>query len=934
MGKRVIGWMVLASLVLAGSASAELVGYWRLDDGAGTTAVDSSGNGHDGALIGNPQWAEEGVFGGALSFAGSPDKVDVPYSAQLNPATEFSATVWANVDPGGSGHRSPITSRDDYPQRGYIIYVEPGNTWQYWIGVGSGWNNTAGPAVDLGEWTHVAITYLEGEKKFYINGELVAEGSGEISTNTAQVLRIGAGATEGDGNYFFVGLVDDVALFDHALSQAEVLDVMDGIAPEELAANPSPANEEEGVLRDVVLGWDPGVYAAAHDVYLGTSFDDVNDASRTDARDVLVSQDQSDATYDAGRLEFGQTYYWRVDEVNAAPDSTIFKGDVWSFAVEPLAYPITDIVATSNGDSEADEGPENTVNGSGLDAADQHSVESGDMWVSYPAADGSLWIQYEFDAVYKLHEMLVWNYNVQFESLLGFGVKNAIVEYSEDGANWTALGDVEFVQATGTVDYTANSTVEFGGVPARYVRIDVNGGFGTMGKYGLSEVRFMYIPVQGRKPEPADGATEVAVDTELSWRAGREAVSHEVYLSDDADAVAGGTALVDTVTDSGYAPSDLEFGNTYYWKVAEVNEAEAVSSWAGSVWSFTVQEYGLIEDFEAYDDDLNRIYDTWIDGWINGTASVVGYATEPFAEQVTIHGGRQSMPLEYDNSIAPYYSETSRTWASAQDWTAGGAVSLRLHFHGAADNEAETLYVAIEDASSNVAVVTNEDPNAALATSWQTWTISFSTLTAAGVNVTAVETMYVGLGDRDNPSAGGAGIIYVDDIALGTPLAYRAKGDVTAAGDAIQGVPNDGDWPGAETPDLAIDDDTGTKYLHFKGETEPTGFQVTPSIGATIVTELTLTTANDAVERDPIAFELYGSNEGLDGPYTLIASGDVVDFAGEAEWPRYTTNETPMTFDNDVAYQHYQLLFPSVRDAGSANSMQIAEVELIGVVAP
>ena len=88
--------------------------------------------------------------------------------------------------------------------------------------------------------------------------------------------------------------------------------------------------------------------------------------------------------------------------------------------------------------------------------------------------------------------------------------------------------------------------------------------------------------------------------------------------------------------------------------------------------------------------------------------------------------------------------------------------------------------------------------------------------------------------------------------------------------------------------------------------------------------------------RDPVAFELYGSNEGIDGPYTLIASGDIVDFAGDAEWPRFTQNETAITFANDVAYTSYQLLFTAIRGpvGGSVNSMQIAEIELIGVLAP
>ena len=160
-----------------------------------------------------------------------------------------------------------------------------------------------------------------------------------------------------------------------------------------------------------------------------------------------------------------------------------------------------------------------------------------------------------------------------------------------------------------------------------------------------------------------------------------------------------------------------------------------------------------------------------------------------------------------------------------------------------------------------------------------------------------------------------------------------AQVDITSPADFIRGVPDDGDWPGGESPNLAIDDSVNTKYLHFKGETEPTGFQVTPSVRATIVTGLVLTTANDAAERDPTAFELSGSNVSLDGPYTLIARGDVVDFAGATSWPRFTKNTTPITFVNKDAYAHYQLLFTGIRDAASANSMQIAEVELLGTLA-
>ncbi|MHC4707574.1 MAG: right-handed parallel beta-helix repeat-containing protein, partial [Planctomycetota bacterium] len=180
-------------------------------------------------------------------------------------------------------------------------------------------------------------------------------------------------------------------------------------------------------------------------------------------------------------------------------------------------------------------------------------------------------------------------------------------------------------------------------------------------------------------------------------------------------------------------------------------------------------------------------------------------------------------------------------------------------------------------------------------------------------------------------------VVVVCALLLGGMI-QAAELDVTAPMDTIRGVPNDGvtdgsrnfGWPVHQHPSLAIDNDTSSKYLHFKGEIESTGFQVTPSASRTIVVGLTFTTANDFPARDPIAFELSGSNDSIDGPYELIASDYIVDFAQAEAWPRFTKNETPVFFDNDVTYDHYQVLFTAVRNPGSANSIQISEVELLG----
>jgi hypothetical protein len=476
-------------------------------------------------------------------------------------------------------------------------------------------------------------------------------------------------------------MIDDVRIFDHILTPEEVVEAMRGAAPA-LATNPNPATEATDVPRDVVLSWTAGEFAATHDVYFGTSFDDVNAASRANPMDVLASQAQAAATFDpAGLLDFSQTYYWRIDEVNAAPDNTVFRGEVWYFTTEPFAYAIQNIVATSNGISEPGVGPENTVNGSGLDAADQHTTVSDDMWLASAPEGEALYVLYEFDRVYKLHELLVWNYNVQFEMILGFGLKGVTVEYSENGTDWTALGDVEFAKATAKDTYVANTTVDLGGVPAKCVRLTVNSGWGMMAQYGLSEVRFLYIPAHARQPQPADGAADVDVNTSLAWRAGREAVSHEVYLGTAPDAL----ALAGTVASATFVPGNLEFGSTYYWQVVEVNEADTVTAWAGDVWSFTAQEYAWIDDFESYTDDIESgtaIFDTWLDGWVNDTGSTVGYLEMPFAETSIVHSGKQSMPLAYDNSVAPFYAEAEREFDTAQNWTGNGADTLVLHVRG------------------------------------------------------------------------------------------------------------------------------------------------------------------------------------------------------------------------------------------------------------
>jgi hypothetical protein len=239
-----------------------------------------------------------------------------------------------------------------------------------------------------------------------------------------------------------------------------------------------------------------------------------------------------------------------------------------------------------------------------------------------------------------------------------------------------------------------------------------------------------------------------------------------VYLGTDPDTL----ALVDSISEASYAPSDLQFGAMCHWQIVEVNETEAVNSWASDVWSFVTQEYAAIDDFESYDDEENCIFDTWLDGFVNETGATVGYFEAPFAEQTIVNSGGQSMPLEYDNSGAPFYSEAELDLGSA-DWNANGADTLRLFVFGEVDNAAESLYVAVEDTSGAVAIVVHPDAGISTTPAWTEWVIPYSDL--AGVNLDRVATMTIGVGDRDSPAAGGTGLIFIDDVGYGHPASSQ-----------------------------------------------------------------------------------------------------------------------------------------------------------------
>jgi hypothetical protein len=206
----------------------------------------------------------------------------------------------------------------------------------------------------------------------------------------------------------------------------------------------------------------------------------------------------------------------------------------------------------------------------------------------------------------------------------------------------------------------------------------------------------------------------------------------------------------------------------YYWRVDEVNNIEPTPTWQSDLWSFTTREYLAVDDFESYNDipegteGSNLVYSTWTDGYANPSTngSTIGYVSGSSLETDIVHGGRNSVPIMYDNTTASISEVTANTsdLAIGKDWTVGSPEMLVLWVYGNANNPAtDRMYVKV----NGVKVVYDGD---LAQTSWQEFSIDLASL---GVNLSNVTTLTIGF-ERIG-ATGGSGVVYIDDIRLYAP---------------------------------------------------------------------------------------------------------------------------------------------------------------------
>ncbi len=752
---------------------------------------------------------------------------------------------------------------------------------------GDSYPSSGNYVMPVGQWVHIAVTFNGSTAIFYVNGTQTGSGSFSFGPKTDSTVEIGCDNASGYNS--FNGSLDEVRLYNTALTPAEIK----ALAAKYGASNPTPADGAKVGQTSLALSCTPGAFADSHHVYFGENYDAVYNGSAGTDKGI-----QTFTVYWAPDLQIGKTYYWRVDEVSATHPDSPWRGAVWSFTIPPKTAwqpnpadgaKYVDTSATLSWSAGLGAILHHVYLGTNLDAV--KNADTSDTTGIYRGPVGSpsytsptlafntdyYWRIDEFDAVAPMNKGPVWSFTTTspglgtilrqvWEDIGGDAVSDLTgdpkypdnpswsdrltvfdfwdlglenygsrlrgwlhvpvagdytfwiasdngselwLSSDDDPANAQMIAAVPGTNWTGHYEWTkfpeqesAPMTLESGRYYIEALMKEGTGGDGVAVAWqgpGIPTRQIIagtylkpFEALWALGPKPSNRATDVSQTTALSWKPGEKAAKHDVYFGTNEQAVANANTTTAGIyrgrqnldaTSYVIPEAPLEWAKAYYWRIDEVNDLEPASPWKGAVWSFTTANFIVVDDFEEYTDDVdNRIFRTWLDGWGytepapgypgNGTGSAVGYGQAPFAEQTIVHSGKQSMPLAYDNSGTggkARYSETQREWALPQDWTTKGVKALTLWFHGDPNNSAEPLYVAVKDSLSRTKVVTHANPDAAMSNSWQEWNIDMKEFISAGLNLASVKTMYIGLGNRVSPKAGGTGTIYIDDIRLYLP---------------------------------------------------------------------------------------------------------------------------------------------------------------------
>ncbi len=354
---RRITLLTICALLLCwiGGAKADLVGYWPLDG----DATDASGNGNDGTITGNvtPTADRFGNPDGAMSFGGGAnDKIDLGTGPDLQITGEMTLAAWVLLRDGNPNNGRVIAKAGGGGQRCWSLNTEllsggVANPATFQIARDANTNLSVLDTQSLptDEWVHMAGVFRPDEAiEIYVNGELRISNTTSIPAqqhNNSLAVLIGNRA--GANNCGWYGSIDEVRVYNEALSQAQISSIMRTLS----ACNPNPANRAERVPVNPILSWD-----APDPEWLAdpNAADEVQYVVYFDPNELLVSNRDASVRfgpqYETGfaptppDLELATTYYWLVDVIDPNFGQPVtYPGRVWTFTTLPpkagLIYP-------------------------------------------------------------------------------------------------------------------------------------------------------------------------------------------------------------------------------------------------------------------------------------------------------------------------------------------------------------------------------------------------------------------------------------------------------------------------------------------------------------------------------------------------------------------------------------------------------------------
>ena len=696
-------WSFTVQPVLA-KVDPNLIGWWKMDDENADKAVDSSGWDHHGTLVGGPRWAQ-GYAGDALSLDGIDDSVDCGTNASFNFSGSVTIAAWFKA--AGATADGKIASNQNNATGGYKLGIYQ-NKAEFEIRTTA---NTAilnrsvagGTTFSPGVWYHVTGVYKQGQFiRTYINGKLDREFA------TAEVL----GASNGSFQigretytvgYFVLGLVDDVRLYNRALNEEEVAQLVQGDPL--VASDRQPARDAMVNIADAKeLSWSAGATAARHDVYFGTDLKAVQ-AAGTGSPEYLGRQ--SATSFDlAGYVAFGGgDYFWRIDEVEA-DGTTIHTGDAWKFTVP--GYLLVDDFEAYN--DEEDQGTriyetwiDGIVNGTGSMVggwdppfAERTFVHSGLQ--SLPMDYNNISPPLYSEAYREFSPAQDWT--VGGVDTLSLWFKGRAVRFLE-----TAPGQHSISSTSGDISSTAND-----------------------------HFRFVYKQLNG------DGSIAAKVN---SLSATHEWSKGGVMIRETMEVTSTRAHMIVT----GVGRRAFENRPTTGANSASSNTARGTNTFP-----FWVK-------IERKGDQFTGSFSQDGVNWTPQAASSTTPNPQTIAMGNSVYIGLAVASNNLGSPAIAEFSDIVVTGSVSGDWTVvdiGAAGSVNPA------NDADDLYVAIQDKSGKVGVATW--PDATILYEWRPWTIPLSQF--AGVNMSAVATISIGVGDPDNPQPDGTGKVYLDDIQV------------------------------------------------------------------------------------------------------------------------------------------------------------------------